>query len=116
MGRAGPRPAASPCGWAIFKRYKPVLDAIGDQAYYVGPIGAGSIAKLVHNCAGYVIQTALAEVFTMGVKAGVDPLGLWKAVRQGRGAGVGRSTAWSISSCPARSSPRRSRCGWPTRT
>jgi 3-hydroxyisobutyrate dehydrogenase len=69
----------------IFKRYKPVLDAIGDQAYYVGPIGAGSIAKLVHNCAGYVIQTALAEVFTMGVKAGVDPLGLWKAVRQGAG-------------------------------
>jgi 3-hydroxyisobutyrate dehydrogenase len=69
----------------IFTRYKPVLDAIGDQAYYVGPIGAGSVAKLVHNCAGYVIQTALAEVFTMGVKAGVDPLGLWKAVRQGAG-------------------------------
>jgi 3-hydroxyisobutyrate dehydrogenase len=70
---------------AVFTRYKPVLDAIGDQAYYVGPIGAGSVAKLVHNCAGYVIQTALAEVFTMGVKAGVDPLALFKAVRQGAG-------------------------------
>jgi 3-hydroxyisobutyrate dehydrogenase len=70
---------------AIFKRCKPVLDAIGDQPYYVGPIGAGSIAKLVHNCAGYVVQTALAEVFTLGVKAGVDPLALWKAVRQGAG-------------------------------
>lgn len=67
----------------VFTRYKFVLDDIGDQAYYVGAIGAGSIAKLVHNCAGYVIQTALAEVFTMGVKAGVDPLVLWKAVRQG---------------------------------
>lgn len=67
----------------VFTRYKPVLDAIGDQAYYVGPIGAGSIAKLVHNCAGYIIQTGLAEVFTLGVKAGVDPLALWKAVRQG---------------------------------
>ncbi len=72
----------------VFQRYKPVLDAIGDQPYYVGPIGAGSIAKLVHNCAGYVIQTALAEVFTMGVKAGADPLSLWKAVRQGA---LGRS-------------------------
>jgi 3-hydroxyisobutyrate dehydrogenase len=69
----------------IFKRYKPVLDAIGDQPYYVGPIGAGSVAKLVHNCAGYIIQTALAEVFTMGVKAGVEPIALWKAVRQGAG-------------------------------
>jgi 3-hydroxyisobutyrate dehydrogenase len=70
---------------AIFDAYRPVLDAIGDQPYYVGPIGAGSVAKLVHNCAGYVIQTALAEVFTMGVKGGVDPLALWKAVRQGAG-------------------------------
>src|SRR3989442_9775860 len=70
-------------GEAILKRYQAVLDAIGDQPYYVGPIGAGSIAKLVHNCAGYVIQTALAEVFTMGVKAVVDSLRLWEAVRQG---------------------------------
>ena len=62
-----------------------MLDAIGDQAYYVGPIGAGSVAKLVHNCAGYIVQTALAEVFTMGVKAGVEPIALWKAVRQGAG-------------------------------
>jgi 3-hydroxyisobutyrate dehydrogenase-like beta-hydroxyacid dehydrogenase len=70
---------------AVFKRFKPVLDAIGDQARYIGPIGAGSVAKLVHNCAGYAIQTALAEVFTLGVKAGVEPLALWKAVRQGAG-------------------------------
>jgi 3-hydroxyisobutyrate dehydrogenase len=69
----------------IYQRFKPVLDAIGDQARYIGPIGAGSIAKLVHNCAGYAIQTALAEVFTMGVKAGVEPLALWQAVRQGAG-------------------------------
>ncbi len=67
---------------AVFERYKPVLDSIGDQVIYIGAIGAGSVAKLVHNCAGYVIQTALAEVFTLGVKAGVDPLELWAAVRQ----------------------------------
>jgi 3-hydroxyisobutyrate dehydrogenase-like beta-hydroxyacid dehydrogenase len=68
---------------AVFDRHKPVLDAIGDQAMYVGPIGAGSVAKLVHNCAGYAIQAALAEVFTLGVKGGVEPLALWQAVRQG---------------------------------
>jgi 3-hydroxyisobutyrate dehydrogenase len=69
----------------VFQHFKPVLDAIGDQARYIGPIGAGSIAKLVHNCAGYAAQTAFAEVFTMGVKAGVEPLALWQAVRQGAG-------------------------------
>ena len=67
----------------VFLRYKPLLDAIGDQAIHVGPVGAGSVAKLVHNCAGYAIQTVLAEVFTLGVKAGVEPLALWQAVRQG---------------------------------
>ncbi len=66
----------------VFERFRTVLDAIGDQVIYIGPIGAGSIAKLVHNCAGYAIQAALAEVFTMGVRAGVDPLELWAAVRQ----------------------------------
>jgi 3-hydroxyisobutyrate dehydrogenase-like beta-hydroxyacid dehydrogenase len=69
----------------IFTKNKHVLDGFSDQANYVGPIGAGSVAKLVHNCAGYIMQTALAEVFTMGVKAGVDPLVIWKAVRQGAG-------------------------------
>jgi 3-hydroxyisobutyrate dehydrogenase len=68
---------------AIYDQYKPVLDAIGDKPYYVGPIGAGAIAKLVHNCTGYILQTAMAETFSMGIKAGVDPLVLWQAVRQG---------------------------------
>ncbi len=67
----------------VFDRCKPVLDSIGDKAYYVGPIGCGAVAKLVHNCAGYMIQCALAEVFTMGVKAGVEPMALWQAVRKG---------------------------------
>ena len=69
----------------VFKEHKHVLDAMGDQVKYIGPIGAGSVAKLVHNCAGYAVQAALAEVFTMGVKAGVPPLELWDAIRQGAG-------------------------------
>ena len=67
----------------MFDRCKPVLDTIGDKAYYVGPIGSGAVAKLVHNCAGYIFQAAMAEVFTMGVKAGVEPQVLWEAVRRG---------------------------------
>jgi 3-hydroxyisobutyrate dehydrogenase len=66
-----------------FEKYKPVLDAIGDQARYVGPAGQATVAKLVHNCSGYALNAALAETFTMGVKAGVDPLVLFEAVRQG---------------------------------
>ena len=86
----GPRGAASRnlAIWVggdkdVFDRCKPVLDTIGDKAYYVGPIGSGAVAKLVHNCAGYIFQAAMAEVSTMGVKAGVEPLALWEAVRKG---------------------------------
>jgi 3-hydroxyisobutyrate dehydrogenase len=68
---------------STFNEHKALLDAIGDQARYVGPIGAGSVAKLVHNCAGYSINAALAEVFSMGIKGGVEPLALWEAVRSG---------------------------------
>ena len=68
---------------ATYDKYKKVLEAIGDQIAYIGGIGTATVAKLVHNLAGYGIQTVMAEVFTMGVKAGMDPLELWKAVRQG---------------------------------
>jgi 3-hydroxyisobutyrate dehydrogenase-like beta-hydroxyacid dehydrogenase len=67
----------------VFQRVKPVLDAMGDQVRRVGDIGAGSVAKLVHNMTTYCVQTALAEVFTLGVKAGVEPIELWEAVRYG---------------------------------
>jgi len=67
----------------VYDRHKPLLDSFGDQAMYVGPIGSGTIAKLAHNCAGFVVRTAIAEVFALGVKGGVDPLALWHAMRQG---------------------------------
>ena len=68
---------------AAFERHKAVLDAIGDRAAYIGPIGSATVAKLVHNMSGYAIVCALAETFALGVKAGVEPLALWNAVRQG---------------------------------
>jgi len=70
---------------ALFQKHKSVLDAMGDQARYIGAIGAGSVAKLVHNLSGAAVNVALAEAFTMGVKAGIEPLALWAAIRQGAG-------------------------------
>ncbi len=68
---------------AAFDKYQAVLSAMGDQARYIGAIGAGSIAKLVHNASSAAINVVLSEVFTMGIKAGVEPLQLFEAVRQG---------------------------------
>jgi 3-hydroxyisobutyrate dehydrogenase len=68
---------------AVYERHESVLRAIGDQPCYVGPIGAGAVAKLAHNAASFTVQTALAEIFTLGVKAGVEPLALFQALRHG---------------------------------
>jgi 3-hydroxyisobutyrate dehydrogenase-like beta-hydroxyacid dehydrogenase len=69
----------------VYNQHKQVLDAIGDQARYIGPIGMATVAKLVHNMSGYAVVCILAETFSLGVKAGMDPLDLWHAVRQGAG-------------------------------
>ena len=42
----------------VFNRHKAVLDAIGDKAAYIGPIGSATVAKLVHNMSGYAIVCA----------------------------------------------------------
>jgi len=68
---------------AAYDKYLPVLKAIGDQPFYVGAIGAGTVAKLAHNAASFTVQASLAEIFTLGVKGGVEPLALFQALRQG---------------------------------
>src|SRR5215472_7929842 len=68
---------------ATFDAHKAVLDAMGDRPAYIGPTGSATVAKLVHNMSGYAIVCALAETFALGVKAGVEPLALFEAVRQG---------------------------------
>jgi 3-hydroxyisobutyrate dehydrogenase len=67
----------------IYDRVKPVLDVIGNKVSYVGGIGCGEIAKLVHNMIGICMQLVLAEGFTLGVKAGVEPEALRRAIVDG---------------------------------
>lgn len=58
---------------ALYRRLKPVLDAIGDKVTWVGGIGCGTVAKLVHNMVSACSRMAIAEGMTLGVKAGVAP-------------------------------------------
>lgn len=68
---------------AVYDHVKPVLDAIGNKVSYVGGIGSGAIAKLVHNMIAICTQAILAEGLTLGVKAGVEPEPLRKAIADG---------------------------------
>jgi 3-hydroxyisobutyrate dehydrogenase len=67
----------------VFERVKPILSAFGDQVLYAGPLGSGSICKLVHQMIGCAVSQAIAEGLSLGVKAGVEPKTLWDCVRRG---------------------------------
>jgi|SRR5579875_2013910 3-hydroxyisobutyrate dehydrogenase-like beta-hydroxyacid dehydrogenase len=76
---------------AIYNKVKPVLDGIGDKVMYLGPVGNGTVAKLVHNMIGVCVIKVMSEAFTLGVKGGVPAETLLKAVESGaygRGRGM----------------------------
>jgi len=68
---------------ALYNQIKPVLDAIGDKVSYMGEIGCGTIAKLVHNMVSLCSRVAIAEGLTLGVKAGVSARALLEAIQRG---------------------------------
>ena len=77
----------------VFDKFQPVLSAMADQARYIGQIGAGSIAKLCHNLCSAVMMQAIGEAMTIGIKAGLEPLRLYEAMRAGA---TGRSRSFDM--------------------
>ena len=67
----------------VMERCRPVLDAMAKTIVHVGPIGAGCVCKIAHNCASFVRSMALVECLTLGVKAGVAPDVLVDAFNRG---------------------------------
>lgn len=81
----------------VFENNKALLQAVGDKVMHVGPVGSGNTAKLVHNLVSLVTRLAITEGMTLGVKAGMDPLDLWHAVRQGV---IGRARTFDVLAGP----------------
>ncbi|MDA1035381.1 MAG: NAD(P)-dependent oxidoreductase [Chloroflexi bacterium] len=57
----------------IVERIRPLLEVLGSSVVYVGGVGAGTIAKLVHNAISMTTRIVIQEGMTLAVKAGVDP-------------------------------------------
>src|SRR5437667_5651182 len=56
---------------AVFERARPILDALAKRVLYTGGIGNGSVCKIMHNCASFTLDMAMAECWTAGMRAGV---------------------------------------------
>jgi 3-hydroxyisobutyrate dehydrogenase-like beta-hydroxyacid dehydrogenase len=57
---------------ATFATYRPLLECMGRQVFYVGETGAGCIAKLVTQYLGYTNFIAALEGLLIGARAGID--------------------------------------------
>jgi 3-hydroxyisobutyrate dehydrogenase len=68
-----------------FDQAKAVLGVIGSAVHYAGPSGAGNIVKLVNNVMSMGNMLVAAEVFVLGVKAGMDARTLFEILRGSAG-------------------------------
>jgi len=58
---------------AIFERVKPMLEKMGNQIYYAGPLGAGHAIKALNNYVSAVGLIAACEAMHAGAAFGLDP-------------------------------------------
>ncbi|GAE28011.1 2-hydroxy-3-oxopropionate reductase [Halalkalibacter wakoensis JCM 9140] len=84
------------CGGSeeVYKKAEPVMKAFGEYIVHVGPIGSGTVVKLLNNMLIGVHQSALAECYIMAEKAGVDPAIAYDLIK--RSAGFSKSMDWSV--------------------
>jgi len=69
-----------------FERHRPLFDAMGQNVFHVGPIGAGCVAKLVTQYLGYANLITAIEGMLIGAKAGLDLATLARIVPVSAGA------------------------------
>ena len=68
-----------------FEQIKGILEAIGSQIYYVGPLSHAILSKLLINYLCFINTKALGEVLSLGIEAEIDPKQLMNMIQAGSG-------------------------------
>ena len=66
-----------------FDECKDILSAMGSDINHVGDSGTGEVVKIINNLIIATAMCSLSEALVLGVKAGVEPGTLFKALSQG---------------------------------
>ncbi|MDH3688094.1 MAG: NAD(P)-dependent oxidoreductase [Gammaproteobacteria bacterium] len=66
------------------ERARPILETMG-RVIACGAYGTGTVVKLVTNQLWFIHAAAIGEGLALGVKAGVEPLTLWQAIKDSVG-------------------------------
>lgn len=70
---------------SAFQRIRPVLEAMGNQVFHVGPLGAGHAVKALNNYLGAVGTLAGFEALLVARKLGLDPKPMLDAINASTG-------------------------------
>lgn len=63
-----------------FEAHRELLGAIGANVFHLGPVGNGSIVKLMNNLIALSIGPLLDEAVVVGAKAGIPPATLFEVM------------------------------------
>jgi 3-hydroxyisobutyrate dehydrogenase-like beta-hydroxyacid dehydrogenase len=79
---------------ASLERARPILEPMANKIFHLGEVGCGNVAKLVNNMIGLTCNSACAEGFVLGVKAGIEPQMLYDLLT------VSTANNWSLQQYP----------------
>jgi 3-hydroxyisobutyrate dehydrogenase-like beta-hydroxyacid dehydrogenase len=57
----------------VLERCRPILEVVGRRIFHLGPVGSGSLAKLVNQAITTVTYAVVAEALVLGAKGGLSP-------------------------------------------
>jgi 3-hydroxyisobutyrate dehydrogenase len=69
-----------------FEQARPVLEAMGQRIYHIGPLGSGAAIKLVNQMMVAINTLGVVEGLILGTKFGIDPTLLYEVVSNSSGA------------------------------
>jgi 3-hydroxyisobutyrate dehydrogenase len=69
----------------VVARVEPVLRAMGDKLFRLGPLGTGHVAKALNNLLAGISVLGCAEALLMSQRFGVDPARIFEVVNQSTG-------------------------------
>jgi 3-hydroxyisobutyrate dehydrogenase len=78
------------------ERAMPVLKAMGQRIYHVGPVGSGAAVKLINQMMAEICALGVTEGMVLGTKLGIDPTLLYEVVSNSSGASRSLGTVPSI--------------------
>ncbi len=70
---------------ALVDRHMPALEAMGEQIFYMGPLGSAAVIKVITNMLAFIHLVADGEALMLAKRGGLDLAQSWKAIKASSG-------------------------------